>query len=128
MALAWLTEWEESGWGIREDGFSLHRDEAEFKRFVKAYWDTMPDEVPEEYSRPCSEGQAVEVSDAVAHWLAKNGSLRLWEKAVAIEKEAGRPPKVSVVREHAAKVCSQIEEAWIDAGLKDSGPSGAPRL
>ncbi len=46
--------WEESeqGWGERPDGYSLHLTIEDAKEFVKEYWGTMPDEVPEEYSRP----------------------------------------------------------------------------
>lgn len=50
-----MSEWEESeyGWGTRPDGVSLHKDLESYKLFVKEYWDSMPKEVPNEYSRPC---------------------------------------------------------------------------
>lgn len=28
----------EAGWGQRPDGFTVHRDEAEVKRYIDAYW------------------------------------------------------------------------------------------
>ena len=48
--------WEETerGWGTRPGGCSLHLSEEDSKRFVQAYWDGMPDSVPDEYSRPTS--------------------------------------------------------------------------
>ena len=47
-------KWEESerGWGCRPDGYSLHLNEADCKRYIKEYWDKMPNEAPDEYSRP----------------------------------------------------------------------------
>lgn len=49
-----VQKWEESerGWGTRPDGFSLHLTDADRKAFIKDYWDGMPDEVQDEYSRP----------------------------------------------------------------------------
>lgn len=49
--------WEESerGWGTRPDGYSLHRSEEDLRRFIRRYWDSMPDDnspIPYEYSRP----------------------------------------------------------------------------
>lgn len=48
-----VQRWEESerGWGVRPDGYSIHPTEEARVLFCKAYWDTMPSEVPEEYSR-----------------------------------------------------------------------------
>ena len=47
-------KWEESerGWGTRPDGYSLHLSEADRKCFIKEHWGRLPDEVPDEYSRP----------------------------------------------------------------------------
>jgi hypothetical protein len=49
-----VQKWEESerGWGCRPDGYSIHPDEAARRRYVDAYWADMPDETPDEYSRP----------------------------------------------------------------------------
>lgn len=48
-----VQKWEESerGWGTRPDGYSLHLNETDRKAFVRDYWDRMPDEVQDEYSR-----------------------------------------------------------------------------
>lgn len=58
-----VQKWEESerGWGTRPDGYSIHPDEAARERFVKAYWDDMPDSAPDEYSRPCGTPYTAEV-------------------------------------------------------------------
>lgn len=54
-------KWEESeaGWGTRPDGYSLHLSDEDRRAFIQAYWDRMPAEVPEEYSRP----------DGTAYWF-----------------------------------------------------------
>ena len=48
--------WEESerGWGVRPDGYSFHRTEADARAYVDDYWKTMPDSAPDEYERPSS--------------------------------------------------------------------------
>ena len=58
-------EWCESerGWGIRPDGYSLHLSKADLEQFIKEYWSTMPDETPEEYSRPKGKPYLVEIKD-----------------------------------------------------------------
>ena len=52
--IVYVQEWEESerGWGQRPDGYSIHQYEADIAKYVKEYWDNMPDETPDEYSRP----------------------------------------------------------------------------
>ena len=49
-----IMPWEESerGWGTRPDGFSIHPDADDYRTFLKAYWDRMPDSPPDEYERP----------------------------------------------------------------------------
>lgn len=47
----WLES--ESGWGVRPDGYSLHKTKSDLDAYVQKYWDSMPDEAPSEYSRPC---------------------------------------------------------------------------
>lgn len=56
-----LLMWEESerGWGVRPDGYSLHLTMEDVSKFIKAYWKTMPDNPPSEYSRPASEPKTV---------------------------------------------------------------------
>ena len=46
--------WEESeaGWGTRPDGCSLHLTREDYERYLKNHWAHMPDEVPDEYTRP----------------------------------------------------------------------------
>lgn len=46
----WLES--ERGWGTRPDGYSLHLSDEDRKQFINDYWAGMPDEVPDEYSRP----------------------------------------------------------------------------
>ena len=49
-----VQKWEESelGWGTRPDGYSLHMTDADREAFITEYWDGMPDEVQDEYTRP----------------------------------------------------------------------------
>lgn len=49
-----VQKWEESesGWGTRPDGYTLHCTADDMNAFVQAYWDRMPNRVPEVYSRP----------------------------------------------------------------------------
>lgn len=49
-----VQKWEETerGWGSRPDGYSIHPSEEARVRYVTAYWKNMPDDVPDEYSRP----------------------------------------------------------------------------
>lgn len=49
-----VQKWEESeaGWGTRPDGFTIHLNDEDRKTFIKKYWARMPDEAPDEYSRP----------------------------------------------------------------------------
>ncbi len=52
-----VQKWEESerGWGTRPDGFTMHLTDAHRKAYIDAYWDRMPDWVPDEYSCPSGE-------------------------------------------------------------------------
>lgn len=47
-------KWEERerGWGRRPFGYSLHLSKSDVPLFVKRYWDSMPDEVQDEYISP----------------------------------------------------------------------------
>lgn len=53
-AMVFCQKWEESerGWGTRPDGYSLHLTEKDAENYIREYWDSMPDEVPDEYSCP----------------------------------------------------------------------------
>lgn len=46
----WLES--ERGWGVRPDGYSLHLTDRNLQDFIAEYWARMPNEAPEEYSRP----------------------------------------------------------------------------
>ena len=56
MKTVWCQLWEESekGWGVRPDGYSLHSNQEDVKKYIKEYWDGMPKQTPDEYSRPLS--------------------------------------------------------------------------
>lgn len=75
-----VQKWEESerGWGTRPDGYSIHPDKAALDRYVKAYWDRMPNETPDEYSRPHGTPYSAEVSDQAADFSGKDG-IRYWD-------------------------------------------------
>ncbi len=72
----WLES--ERGWGTRPDGCSLHLNKLDLEKFVKAYWARMPDETPDEYSRPCGQAYLVDVSDEIYSKIleSKNGIRR----------------------------------------------------
>lgn len=64
----WVQQWEESerGWGSRPDGFTCHWTKEDVKRFIDAHWASLPDEAPDEYSRPCGEPFEYEVEAKLA--------------------------------------------------------------
>jgi hypothetical protein len=70
----------ERGWGSRPDGVTLHRDEAEARRFIANYWASQPDKIngraPDEYSAP-GEPELTDVSPAEAERLKGEGSYWL---------------------------------------------------
>ncbi len=70
-------KWTESerGWGQRPDGYSLHVDDNARKAFIAEYWARMPDETPDEYSRPDGTPYACPVTQALFDTVAalKNG-------------------------------------------------------
>lgn len=68
--------WTESerGWGTRPDGYTLHFAESCRLAFIKEYWDGMPDEVPDEYSR--SEGEPFVVRIDEEHYQALDKDKR----------------------------------------------------
>jgi len=49
-----VQKWEESerGWGVRPDGYSIHKDKEALHRYVTAYWNGMPAWALDTYSRP----------------------------------------------------------------------------
>lgn len=83
MPRAVCQKWEESerGWGTRPDGYSLHKTREDVAAYIKAYWDTMPDSAPSEYSRPDGTPYDTEVDQETYDEIAasKNG-IRSWGK------------------------------------------------
>lgn len=57
----WLES--ERGWGTRPDGYSLHTNKSGRDAFIREYWSRMPDEIPDEYSRPEGDVYVVRVDD-----------------------------------------------------------------
>jgi O-acetyl-ADP-ribose deacetylase (regulator of RNase III) len=75
-----LETWTESeaGWGQRPDGASLHLNKGDYTKYVDEYWKTMPDEVPNEYSRPNDNPSVVKVSyDLYKKIKNSNNGIRL---------------------------------------------------
>lgn len=52
-----VQRWEESerGWGTRPDGYSIHLSKKDLDIFINEYWEKMPNQVPDVYSRPYGE-------------------------------------------------------------------------
>jgi hypothetical protein len=60
-----LQAWEEkANWG-RADAVNstIHLSEVARRAYIKAYWDSMPDEVPDSYITPSGEAKWIEVDD-----------------------------------------------------------------
>lgn len=76
-----VQKWEESeaGCGTRPDGYSLHLSHEDAKAFVADYWARMPDEVQDEYSRPCGTPYMASIDDATLAKIkaSKNGTRHL---------------------------------------------------
>ena len=76
--VAWLES--ERGWGVRPDGCSLHLNPEDFKAYMKQYWSEMPKQVPDEYSRPCSDPTEALVKNSLYQKIKKSeNGLRFWE-------------------------------------------------
>lgn len=77
MKIVFRVDWLESefGFGTRPDGYSLHLTEEDSKAFIEEYWATMPEKVPDEYSRPNCPAYKFEVNDKVYNKIkqSKNG-------------------------------------------------------
>lgn len=76
-AIEWVEH--ERGWGMRPDGFSLHRSQEEATAFIKDFWANQPkDYVPDEYSRPCNEkAKLIQVSESLHDYVVEHGSVWL---------------------------------------------------
>jgi len=80
--IAVIDSWteDESGWGCRPDGCSIHLTKEDYKSFVKKYWDGQPNETPKEYSHPDKNLKVIKVSKEFYEEIEKsNGGIRLWE-------------------------------------------------
>lgn len=91
MKTAFLDTWteSESGWGQRPDGCTIHLTEADYKKYVNAYWNRMPKSVPDEYSRPDGRLREVVLSDKLFKEVkkTKNGLL-LWQSEFSKKKDS----------------------------------------
>lgn len=76
-------KWEESerGWGTRPDGFSLHLSFSALSKYVQSYWDTMPDDTPDEYSKPDGTAYPVSVDDVTYRAIEQSdGGIRYYSE------------------------------------------------
>lgn len=84
MLIAYCQKWEESerGWGTRPDGYCLHKTREEVDRYIKQYWESLPNTVgvPDEYDRPYGEPYACEVDQETYDKLQEVGSIRSYER------------------------------------------------
>lgn len=65
---AYYISWTESecGWGQRPDGITIYKSVEDGKKHIKKHWDSMPKELPNEYSRPnFEEAKLVEISQSL---------------------------------------------------------------
>ena len=72
-----LQNWLESerGWGIRPDVISVHLSEEDRIKYIKTYWDRMPDKVPDEYSRPVGDAKMIRATETLYELLLKNSEV-----------------------------------------------------
>ena len=87
-----LREWMdvETGWGERSDGVSLHMTIEDYNNYVRKYWDSLPKEVPYEYSKPCLFGGPTEICVSQELYLqvkkSENGIRISQDKVKEIQK------------------------------------------
>jgi hypothetical protein len=75
----------ERGWGTRPDGYSLHATTKEAEQYIEDYWEKMPDEVPEEYSRPC-DPKLLEVDEKTHEEVQKKRNMRIYQHQIPYQK------------------------------------------
>lgn len=83
MTVMVIQEWLESerGWGTEFDGYSVHKTSEDLKKYVQAYWDSMPDTPPSVYSRPTGNPELVEVPrELVDRVEASEYGIRVYTK------------------------------------------------
>ena len=80
MPMVIVQKWEESerGWGVRPDGYSIHRSMEALGKYLKNYWDSMPDEAPDEYSRPSGKPYPADVDLGSFENLDNRDGIRYW--------------------------------------------------
>lgn len=70
--------WEESerGWGVRPDGYSLHKSAADVETFIREYWAKQPPgPAPDEYRRPSGIAYMVEVDQKTFSLIKGKGTF-----------------------------------------------------
>jgi hypothetical protein len=90
MKNAILDTWteSESGWGQKPDGCSIHLSKEDYKKYIKDYWDSMPDSAPVCYERPDGGLREIVVSNKLFKKIEKsNGGIRLCESELREIKE-----------------------------------------
>lgn len=80
VKIVYCQVWEESerGWGVRPDGYSLHVDAEIHEEYVKVFHESLPKEVPEEYSRIVGGLYACEVAPDLYDRVQSAGSIRAY--------------------------------------------------
>jgi len=85
MQTAFVMTWREyeRGMGNRPDGISLHVSPEEFSRYIAAYNESLPDDVPDEYSQADGWSETltrvvIEDEELITE-LREKGSLRFWQ-------------------------------------------------
>lgn len=81
MEKIYVVSWLESerGWGVRPDGYSVHKSLEDYAAYMKNYWANMPDTAPDEYSRPSSNPEERFVNKRAYDRISNHG-LRFWNK------------------------------------------------
>lgn len=102
-----IQEWEESerGWGVRPDGFTMHKTMADRDAFVKAYHAKHNNlsEAPDEYTRTSGSPYVKDVNKKTYDAIAKS-ILGMWGKGNrpdASISEEPTPPKESTMTDEA---------------------------
>ncbi|MBU1198703.1 MAG: hypothetical protein KKF46_02720 [Nanoarchaeota archaeon] len=69
-------EWTETerGWGMRPDGYSLHKTVEECKQYINDYWEGMPHKIPDEYSFPSGKPYTVDVDKEIYQSVIKSSN------------------------------------------------------
>lgn len=87
MTMIVVQEWEESerGWGTSWDGYSLHLSTADREDFIREYWDSLPDAVPNVYSRPYGDPVLFDIEfdrELIQRIENTENGLRTWERVL----------------------------------------------